>query len=810
VRSVTAVPALAFVTGVGAGVSTSLPAVHLWFVLSALLIAGAVALLWPIAPSRRRYPLAAVCVVAGLLHGTTAREAAFHSSLRVRLDSIVGGASIDDEGVIGRHEPFRLQAMLTEDASDAGEFVSLRLASRALLVRGEWLPVSGGLVVSVNGSVGRERRRDWSAGRIIEAAVSFRRPARYLNDGVADFERDAALDGITLFGSVKSPLLVDVVARGSWPAEAAASARRVVRRAIARSVAPHGAVPAAIVTAVLIGDRAGLPDQVRTRLQAAGTYHVIAISGGNIAILAALIVAICAVFGVHGRYVAIAAIVVLLMYAQVATAGPSVWRATLMATLYFGARILDHRTPPWHAVAVTAAVIAVIQPLDVRNAGFLLTFGATSGLLAIASIGSTRRVPRAVAWLLASVTASLAAEIVLLPVSATVFSRVTAAGLLLNLIAVPAMAVVQIAGMVVVAVQPLDALASAAGWLAAHGATVLVESARLVDLAPWIVRRVPPPPFWLVAIYYVALATAWTYWRTRRGVGAALVMAAVAGLMVTGIDPLARSTALDVLRLTMIDVGQGDSMLLEAPAAPSLLVDTGGAPFGSGSFDIGERVLAPALWARGVRRLGDLLITHGDPDHLGGAPAVLTDFRPVLVWWGIPVPRHGPSTTFLDAARAASRLEYQRAGETIAFGRVRLRVLNPPEADWERQRVRNDDSVVLEVIDGDVALLLAGDISADVERAIVPQLTPARLRILKVAHHGSRTSSSTELLESWRPQIALISCGRGNTFGHPAPEVIVRLQSIGARIYRTDRDGEITLTSDGRKVQVRTFTGGKE
>jgi competence protein ComEC len=353
--------------------------------------------------------------------------------------------------------------MLTEDASDAGEFVSLRLAPCALLVRGEWLPVSGDLVVSVNGSVARGRLRDWSAGRIIEAAVSFRRPARYLNEGVADFERDAALDGITLFGSVKSPLLVDVVARGSWPAEAAASARGVVRRAIARSVAPHGAVAAAKVTAVLIGDRAGLPDQVRTRLQAAGTYHVIAISGGNIAILAALIVAICAVFGVHGRYVAIAAIVVLLMYAQVATAGPSVWRATLMATLYFGARILDHRTPPWHAVAVTAAVIAVIQPLDVRNAGFLLTFGATSGLLAIASIGSTRRVPRAVAWLLASVTASLAAEIVLLPVSATVFSRVTAAGLLLNLIAVPAMAVVQIAGMVVVAVQPLDALASAAG-----------------------------------------------------------------------------------------------------------------------------------------------------------------------------------------------------------------------------------------------------------------------------------------------------------------------------------------------------------
>jgi competence protein ComEC len=108
---------------------------------------------------------------------------------------------------------------------------------------------------------------------------------------------------------------------------------------------------------------------------------------------------------------------------------------------------------------------------------------------------------------------------------------------------------------------------------------------------------------------------------------------------------------------------------------------------------------------------------------------------------------------------------------------------------------------------GDVALLLAGDISGDVERAIAPQLTAARIRVLKVAHHGSRTSSSPALLDAWRPQIALVSAGRGNAFGHPAPEVLDRLQSIGARVYRADRDGEITLTTDGRSVSVRTFTG---
>ena len=110
---------------------------------------------------------------------------------------------------------------------------------------------------------------------------------------------------------------------------------------------------------------------------------------------------------------------------------------------------------------------------------------------------------------------------------------------------------------------------------------------------------------------------------------------------------------------------------------------------------------------------------------------------------------------------------------------------------------------------GDVAFLLTGDIGSDVERAIAPHLVPAKTRILKVAHHGSRTSTSQELLEAWHPQIALISCGRGNPFGHPAPEVVARLEAAGAAIYRTDRDGEITVDTDGQHVFVRTFTGEK-
>ena len=155
-------------------------------------------------------------------------------------------------------------------------------------------------------------------------------------------------------------------------------------------------------------------------------------------------------------------------------------------------------------------------------------------------------------------------------------------------------------------------------------------------------------------------------------------------------------------------------------------------------------------------------------------------------------------------------VHFRRTGDAIRVGDARLRVVHPPPPDWERQKVRNDDSVVLEVVYRDVAVLLTGDISGEIERVIAPTLTPARVRVLKVAHHGSRTSSSRELLESWRPQVALISAGRGNTFGHPAPEVLKRLESIDARVYRTDRDGQITLETDGRTVWVGTFLGGEQ
>jgi len=500
----------------------------------------------------------------------------------------------------------------------------------------------------------------------------------------------------------------------------------------------------------------------------------------------------------------------LAIYAGIVVSGPSVRRAVLVAAVYLASRVLDHRTRAWQGAGIAASLMLVAWPLDLRDPGFELTFGAAAALLVL----SERLVlppgwPRAARWATAAVAASLAVEFALLPVQAAAFSRITLAGVALNLLAVPAMTIVQIAGMATVALDVAHLPASAAGAAADWAARVIVASAAWTDRVPALAPRVPPPHAAVIVGYYASLALVLAGPRRLRLVFAG-VTALAAIVMALGTSlPFARGRALppDAVRLTMLDVGQGEAMAIEASGGRPMLVDTGGSPFGSG-LDIGMRVVAPALWARGIASLSTLVVTHGDPDHMGGASGVLASVPVGEAWFGIRVPQHAPGNALLaDLAARHVGVRYLRAGTAIERDGIHARVLHPSEPDWERPRVRNDDSVVLEVRCGDVAFLLLGDVSAEVERTIVPRLSPARVRVLKVAHHGSRTSTSQALLDAWRPQLALISAGRGNTFGHPAPEVLQRLDAIGATVLRTDRDGEITVTTDGRDLWWRAFNG---
>ncbi len=728
-----------------------------------------------------------------------------------------------------RESPVVLEGVLREDASLSAAGASLVVDVRTLhrLANRDRRRTSGGVRLGIGGVPAVDLLNAWRAGRTIRAPVLLRVPTTYRDPGVSDDGRGLARRGVVLLGTVKSGALVEVLAHGGVASEAAASARAWIRQQLRQRIGRWSRQSAATAIAILIGDRSGLSEVDERRLQEAGTYHVIAISGGNIAILTAMLLALLHLIYVRASVSAALTIVALLFYGYLASGGASVARAVTAACVYLGGRMLDQRGPSLNALAVTAGVGLAVSPLAALDGGFLLSFGATLGILVgvprlgrvfaaeSTRIGRSRRRPAApglrlwrtgVTALASLFLATLCAEVALIPVSAWFFSRITVAGLALNFVAIPLMAIVQAAALLALVVAPLpSAVGDAAGYVAHLAASGLVRSASLVDFVPFTSQVVATPPWWVIAAYYACCSLLFRRNRWRGGligIGCCLAVMLVPPAVARPITPPRDG----VLRIVFLDVGQGDATLIQLPDRRFMLVDTGGLP-GSG-FDIGERVITPALLALGARSIDTLVLTHGDPDHIGGAPAVLRHFSPREIWEGVPVPPHSGMRE-LAAAAVRSRVLWRtvQAADRQLAGGAEIRVLHPPIPDWERQRVRNEDSIVLEVRFGEVSILLPGDIGREAEQRLTPLVATARLTIVKAPHHGSATSSTQPFIDALHPAAVIFSAGRGNRFGHPAPAVVARYRDADSLVFRTDEDGAIVLDTDGRSVDMWAWSG---
>ena len=829
----------------GGAVGAAFPDIASSWLFAGLAIAGSGAL-W----AYRRLPTPLLALLAslafffgGALLAADAWAEAWNPPLRQWFDAI-SQEQRSDAAAARRRSPEDdsvfavLTGVLRADASMRPNGVSLSLDVRAIerpTPTTSPTDARGGVLLTVGGILAAERVNEWRAGRTVKIAALLRRPSRYLNPGVPDEERSLARRGSSLVGSVKSGALVTVVANGRWPEETAAGLRAFIRRAVTSAIGRWSPRSAAIVIAILIGDRAGVDDAVQRRLQEAGTYHVIAISGGNIAILAGLAIIGFRLAGILGRTAMLTAIAFLVSYGYLVGGGASVNRATLMAVVYFAARAIDLRGSPMNVLAMAAGLLVVADPLAVADAGFLLTFGATLGILIGVPAVRVERQPKPAAVLAAMFVASVSAEAMLLPVSASIFARVTIAGLMLNFAAIPLMGIVQVVGMLTVLVSIVSAnVAAAIGWVAHFAAEGLVRSGELVTMVPVLTWRVPPPHWAAIAAYYFGMTVVWTLFHARAAIrvtvdangvrpleipaaftvrarpvrwAAVAVWLAAAVYIATGPWRLLGSNNHGRLTATFIDVGQGDATLIRFPRGATMLVDSGGLASAS-SFDIGDRVVAPVLRHAAVRRLDVVALTHADMDHAGGAAAVFREFRPREIWEGVQVPRLELLRELkFEADRAGSQWTNVQAGDVVAIDGVEVAVRHPPLPDWERQEVRNDDSIVLELTWRSVSFVLTGDIGREVEREIGRQFSAAPLRVIKVPHHGSLTSSSREFVRTLAPRVAVVSAGRSNTFGHPAPEVLDGYRQVGAQIFRTDQDGAVTVETDGHSLEVRTFGG---
>jgi competence protein ComEC len=595
-------------------------------------------------------------------------------------------------------------------------------------------------------------------------------------------------------GYCKSGRLVTKTGRASGALALAGRVRAELRRRLVALVPPGP--EQAVVRAMVLGDRTGLERETEEAFRIAGTYHVLALSGAQVALVAALLLwplrYLCTSPALQ------AAVVSSLLggYALLVGADVPVVRAVLMAVTVLVGRCVDLDADAANLLGGAGLLLLLARPGDCGDAGFQLSFAATLGLLLLT--------PKVIAWapllplrLELALATSLAAQLALLPLLAFHFHRVAPAALVLNLLAVPLSTAVLLAGVAVLLASTLGGwLAAPLGVLAFGAARALLWSGTVVEGVPFLDARVATPAAGFVVLYVVGL------------LGIVFSRAARASWLLTGSTALALVLGLPApvatgrLELTVLDVGQGDCLVVRSPAGRTMLVDSGGSF--EGRLAIGERVLGPYLWFERIHGLDLLLLTHAHPDHVGGAPFLLKNFAVAEVWEGL-APRHDRGYETLDQTLRAA-LVARRAvvrGNVFDWDGARVAVLGP-RGHSPPPFTQNDDSVVLKLTLGRVSLLLAGDVEASGEVG----LAPGAAQVLKVAHHGSRTSSGARLLAEVRPRVAIVSAGKANPFGHPHPELVERLGQAGAWLLRTDRDGAIKISTDGEAVWLETRTVG--
>jgi len=504
----------------------------------------------------------------------------------------------------------------------------------------------------------------------------------------------------------------------------------------------------AVVRALVLGDRSHLPDPWRQALRRSGLAHLTAVSGLHVGVVAGLI--LVAAGPLPARWRLAVAAVGIAGYLLLVGPRPSVLRASLMGLAVIAALLMERPPQALQGLAVGVALLLVEEPSRISDLGFQLSAAATFGIL----LGSTpvaERLRLLPGWLRPPLAVSLCAQVATLPFTLPLAGGVPLLAPLWNLVAVPWLAVV---------------LVTSFFWLAVAAASAPLGCALLGVLG--------------------GLAA-------PLGGLASLPPATAPALPVTDAELRADP---DAAELWMLDVGQGDAVLLR-DGDRAVLVDGGGWPAG----DLGGRLLLPVLRAAGVGKLRAVALTHPDRDHCGGLRD-LVRYLPVDELWMGPGWGEDRCAGELMAA-PGTRWRVLWRGERLRLGRWRLEVLHPPPG---ARRERNDRSLVLRAAVGRRRVLLTGDVEAAAERRLVSRYgADLRSDVLKVAHHGSRTSTSRSFLDAVDPRLALVSAGRSNPYGHPAPEVLDRLAERGVRVLRTDRAGLVRLRfgPDGRLAAHR-------
>jgi competence protein ComEC len=564
---------------------------------------------------------------------------------------------------------------------------------------------------------------------------------------------------------------------------------------------------AALLSGMLLGYRKGFSSEEQAAFSDAGLSHIMAVSGMHVGFIVVPLVFLFGLLPVNKRISKGMVIVILFFYALITGFTPSVTRAVIMASVVLAGRILMREPDSLASISFAAIIMLIINPFVLFEAGFQLSFCAVLSIIlfykGIKSYIKIRFIP---GWIIDAVSVALAAQLGIIPVIAVHFNRVSIISLFANLLVIPFVQFIIILGFAMVLLGIISQVAAAIMGYCVHA--LLSYVLFMVNCAasiPYSALTVPTPSGFFIVIYYlIMLFFLWYVPEHKPDLsfkkwGRLYGSLAVVGILIVLLTVLTPGQ----LEVVFLDVGQGDSIFIRSSHGAAVLIDGGGSESNTSDYDVGKSVVLPFLLDTRAVRLDLVIATHSHNDHVQGLYTVLENLKVKTV--AIPdIVRLEGFEKLLDISEREKvdtvRLKYS---DTITLDRhTSLQILNPVEALGEDMSL-NDSSIVVKLIYKNTSILLTGDIERNSELYLARKAETKDTDVLKVPHHGSDTSSGQEFLEHVNTAAAVISVGR-NKFGHPSNEVIERLEKLGVKVYRTDRDGAVILISDGETIRINT------